>query len=187
VDRPNLGVRLTPHERLSHAERWRLAQEFARPALLATAQQTGGDLPSNWGFFDCQPADVAMTALYRESEDAGAGCRGYAGTGMAFPFVLRLVELDGAACVAQVTVPGPLAAAHRTNLPGESEGALAATLLPTGRGPVSQLCRLEVPLRPHAVASIYLDLLPGRKQARCLDERRSVWASAHRVRQGEDT
>ncbi len=183
----DLHVRLMPHERLSLAERWRLAQEFARPPLLATVGQAGGDLPSSWGWFECHPANVVITALYRESEDAGASFAGYAGSGMASPFVMRLVELEGEACVARVTVPGPVAAAYRTNLLGECQARLAPTALADEGGPGPQFWQLELPVRPHEIATVYLDLVPGRKQARSLDERRSVWASAHRIGRSNDT
>jgi alpha-mannosidase len=174
----DLHVRLLPHERLDHAARWRLAQEFTRPALCGQAQGTGGDLPAIWGGFACEPDHVALTALYRESADAGAGFPNYAAGDLGLPYVLRLVELNGAACVAQVRTPGPVAAVFRTNLLGEGragEAALSMTPLADGR------THIALPLRPYEIATLYLDLIPGRKQTRRLDERRSVWAAAHRA------
>jgi len=40
---------------------------------------------------------------------------------------------------------------------------------------------IRVPMRPYEIATIYLDLVPGRKVARDLDAKREVWATVHRV------
>jgi alpha-mannosidase len=186
VDTLDAAVRLVPHGPLTHAERWRLAQEYRRPVLLAVAEQAGEDLPASWGLFECRAPGVAMTALYREPEGAGEGFPTYAGQGMGWPYVVRLVELNGEATTARLVAPGPVAATYRTNLLGERLAALQAA--PGEAGAASgvsriQPCLIEVALRPYEVATIYLDLVPGRKEARGLDERRSVWATAHRVPQ----
>ena len=77
----------------------------------------------------CDALNVAISAFYRESEPAGARIKGYAGAGMGFPYVLRLVELDGVATSARLHFAGPLTAAYRTNLLGE----IAEPLVPSSR------------------------------------------------------
>ncbi len=70
-------VRLVPHGRLTHARRWCLAQEFARPAL-ATRNERSGDpssstepeLPPQFGPVYRDAPNVAVSAFYRESEAA---------------------------------------------------------------------------------------------------------------------
>jgi alpha-mannosidase len=178
-------VRLAPHGRLTHAQRWRLAQEFARPALIARSgdpsTSAAPELPLRFGPVECDAPNVALSAFYRESEAAGARIEGYAGAGMGFPYVLRLVELDGAATTARVRLAGPVAAAYRTSLLGESAEPLTPT--PTSAPDASPVAwsELAVELRPYEIATIYLDLELGRKISRDLDAHRSVWAAVHRV------
>ena len=99
-------VRLVPHGPMTHAQRWRLAQEFARPALVARSgaspSSMAPELPPRFGPVECDAPNVAASSFYRESQAAGARIEGYAGAGMGFPYVLRLVELDGVATVARV-------------------------------------------------------------------------------------
>src|SRR5262249_30194555 len=129
----------------------------------------------------CDAPNVAVSAFYRESEAAGARIEGYAGAEMGFPYVLRLVELEGAATTARVRVAGPIAAAYRTNLLGESAEPLMPT--PTSAPDASPIAwsELAIELRPYEVATIYLDILLGRKVAHDLDAHRSVWATIHRT------
>jgi alpha-mannosidase len=124
---------------------------------------------------------VVIGAFYRESQAAGARLDGYAGAEMGCPYVLRLVELDGTATAARVRVAGPVAAAYRANLLGEIVEPLAPT--PASVPDASSLTwsELVVALGPHEIATIYLDLLLGRKAGRDLDAHRSVWATVHRV------
>jgi alpha-mannosidase len=170
-------VRLVPHGRLGHAQRWRLAQEFTRPALSVPVEQTTGDLPAHFGPLWCDAPNVAVSAFFRESEAAGAQLDRYAGVGLSYPYVLRLVELEGMATSARLRLAGPVAAAYRTNLLGEIAEPLAAQLAeaPTGWS------ELTIALRPYEIATIYLDLVLGRKASRDLDAHRSVWAAVHRI------
>jgi alpha-mannosidase len=169
-------VRLVPHGRLSHAQRWRLAQEFTRPALSVPVDQPGGELPTRFGPIWCDAPNIAVGAFYRESETAGALLDRYAGAGMGYPYVLRLIEFDGKATSARLRLAGPLAAAYRTNLLGEIVEALPAQ--PADLGGWSEL---TVALRPYEIATLYLDLELGRKATRDLDAHRSVWATLHRA------
>lgn len=174
-------VRFVPHGQLTHAERWRLAQEFTRPALLATSAREPGDLPAAFGPLWCDAPNVAITAFYRETEEAGRGLASYAGAGLGFPYVVRLVELNGEPADLRLCVPGQVAAAYRTNLLGEAAALLpVAPADPPIDAPVAW-SQLALELRPHEIATIYLDLVLGRKVPRNLDDYRSVWATVHRV------
>lgn len=174
-------IRLVPHGPLSHTRRWRLAQEFTRPALVLQTDRPGGDLPATLAPVWCEAPNVSVTALFRETEESGAGLVEYAGTGIGFPYVLRLVELDGVATTAHVRALGPVAAAFRTNILGEDK--VSITVAPVAAPPEmpGAWAGFAVELRPHEIATVYLDLVQGRKVARNLDDYRSVWATVHRV------
>jgi alpha-mannosidase len=176
----DVRVRLVPHGPLSHAQRWRLAQEFTRPVLAASTQAPGGDLPPQFAGIGCDgedvPSGVVISALYREAESAGAGFESYAGVGIQFPYVLRLVELNGEPATCRLHLPGPMAAAFLTNLLGERLADLPATPDPGRPGWEA----LRVDLHPHEIATLYLDLVAGRKVVRGLDASRPVWATIHR-------
>lgn len=169
-------VRLVPHGPLRHTQRWRLAQEFTRPALSATIEQTSAELPSQFGPLGCDGPNVALSAFFRESEAAGALLERYAGSGLGYPYVLRLVELDGLATLARLHVAGPVASAFRANLLGE-----VVESLPVQPAETEGWSELVVMLRPYEIATLYLDLELGRKTNRNLDTHRSVWATIHRV------
>jgi alpha-mannosidase len=179
VEELHARVRIVPHGPIDHARRWRLAQEFTRPALVVSSDGPGGDIPASFGTARCDAAGVALTALFRETEEAGAGIEGYAGAGMGFPYVLRLVELNGEQTRARVSLPGSVAAAYRANLLGEHPEPLAVTEATEGAGP--GWSQVEVALRPYEIATLYLDLELGRKVNRDLDAHRGVWATVHRV------
>jgi alpha-mannosidase len=103
-------MRIMPHRELTNSERWRRAQEFNRPPLVTVKSGPGGDIPSTFAGFACQTPGVAATAFYREAEGAGRHCTDYAGKGMQFPYVLRLVELDGSEAQVSLHLPGRVAA-----------------------------------------------------------------------------
>jgi len=174
-------LRLVPHGPLTHAERWKLAQEFTRPALVETKQAKGGDLPSRFAGLWYDAPGVALTAFYREEESAGAYLADYAGQGMGHPFVVRLVELNGAAVTAELRVPGLLAAAYCTNLLGQRAETLRPRPTEAPLAGLGEWSAIAVTLRPYEIATLYLDPELGRKQARNLDEHRGVWATAHRI------
>ncbi|MGH2522293.1 MAG: glycosyl hydrolase-related protein, partial [Anaerolineales bacterium] len=177
----NVNVRLIPHGRITNAQRWKLAQEFTRPVLTAQSNKPSGDLPTEFGPVWCDAPNVAVSAFYREMEQAGAYLERYAGSGMGYPYLLRLVELNGEAATMRVRLPGPVASAYRTNLLGEPIESLAIS---PAEAPVSGPTawgQVEITLRPHEIATLYLDLAPGRKVTRDLDAHRHVWATVHRV------
>lgn len=116
-----------------------------------------------------------VEAFYREHEDHGRHSRNYAGTGMHMPFVLRLVEYDGEPDSVVLKFRSEVARAYQTNLLGEIVREL----------PVEDGHTVRLEMRPHEIATLYLDLVDGRKQYRDLDAKRHIWATIHR--QGEET
>lgn len=194
---------LYPHGPMPDSERWRLGRELfgyaswggSNVTIEGPARQYGrlgdnGDMtviPRQFSFLRCVPASVAVTALYRESEDySGRDLKNYAGRGMGYPYILRLVEFDGIACDAEFTLPGPIAKAYKTNLLGEPERELQPLPAepPPGNSPQAAAMfewqKVVVPMRPREIATLYLDVVPGRKQPRDLDAHREVWARSHR-------
>jgi hypothetical protein len=95
---------------------------------------------------------------------------------MVFPYVLRLVEFNGVEAPVTLRVTGSVGAAYKTNLLGEISEPVTFTL---SEDQLTSTCQLT--LKPHEIATLYLDLEWGRKQPRNLDEHRSVWATVHRV------
>lgn len=171
-------TRLIPHGAVSNAERWRQAQAFLRPPLVGYSDDSSGDLPAEWRTAWSDAPNATIAALYRESEYfAGMNLETYAGRGMGFPYVLRVVEWDGTECEATVCVRGEVASAFRTNLLGESLETLPVEADSDGL-PYS---RITLALRPYEIATLYLDIVQGRKQPRNLDAYRHVWATVHRV------
>jgi alpha-mannosidase len=178
-------VRLVPHARLENATRWRLAQEFTRPALVRPAggAQVAGaaSLLETFSAVGVAGDGVFVTAFYREDSSSGAQLENYAGHGIAHPYIVRLVEFNGRDTVARLTVPGPVAAAFRTNLLGQGLERLHPA---SGQAPgIGQAVssELSVPMRPYEIATLYLDLTLGRKQTRNLDAYRYIWADARRM------
>ncbi|GBC93541.1 hypothetical protein HRbin15_02040 [bacterium HR15] len=181
INEIDIRVRLVPHGIITHTERWRLAQEFTRPVLVASTDQPPGDLPPVFGSVWCDAPNVLITAFYRESERfAGANLEHYAGRGMEFPYVLRLVEFNGEAASVRLRLAGEVASAFRTNLLGEPMESLTVqeSLPIEGISPCSQI---ELSLHPYEITTLYLDIVQGRKVPRNLDAYRHVWATVHRV------
>lgn len=178
VDTLDARFRLVPHGKLDHTARWKLAQEFRRPALLAKSEKSGGDLPAHFSPLMCDAPNVAITAFYRETEESGSGLENYAGQGMGIGFVVRLVELNGTITTATLRLPGKLGTAYRTNLMGEISEPLAVRVL-------EQYSQLELSLRPREIVTIYADIEMGHKMPRNLDAFRFVWATVHRVDEQE--
>lgn len=174
-------VRFVPHAALTYAQRWKLAQEFTRPVLLVNAKQGATapalqpSLPNHLGALWCSAENVAITAFYRESEWQG----------VPYPYVVRLVELNGETTQICLRLPGRIARAAKTNLLGEE----AVELTPTSAdSPLSgdapwqvQWSELCFDMRSYEIATLYLDLEQGRKVTRDLDAHRTVWATLHKV------
>lgn len=133
---------------------------------------------------------VAPTAFFREQESfAKKGLDSYAGEGMGHPYIMRLVEWSGEPLEAELIIAGPISKAVLANMMGEPIRELAVesadpTLL-TSRPKMLEpfgieACRIRLPMRGREIATLYLDIVPGRKQVRDLDAKREVWATVHR-------
>ncbi|MHC5004860.1 MAG: glycosyl hydrolase-related protein, partial [Planctomycetota bacterium] len=203
-------LRLLPHGPLTDAQRVALAGLDEHPAgeddgAARSAWRAGpgdGAIPRRFGALALDGAPgVAVTALHRAGPTAGDGLPDWAGhrmnedsAGTAYPFVVRLVELDGRAAEAILTLPGPVASAARTNLMGEVGPDVAAgertAWLDVSAAPApawaggldpADWSSVRVPMRPHEIATVMADVVPGRKRFRDLDARREVWATVHRT------
>jgi hypothetical protein len=107
------------------------------------------------------------------------------------PYVIRLVEWDGRAGEVILKLPGPVALAAKTNLLGEVGANGWLTVEPADPPRWARGARLKskaVPwsrvrfsMRPREIATIYADLVLGRKQWRDLDAKRKVWATVHKT------
>jgi alpha-mannosidase len=185
-DRLDASFRLIPHGKITHAERWKRAQEFLNWPMIDSRPSDGStsDLPPTFGSAWCSAPNVVISAFYREQESVGANLPTYAGRGMGYPYILRLVELNGEATTARIRLPGQVAAGYKTNLLGEIEQPLTFATVAPDDHPAQQVlatwseCAVE--LRPHEIATLYVDIEMGRKQTRDLDSYRSVWATVHR-------
>ena len=175
VDSLDAGFRIVPHGPLTHRARWQMAQEFRRGVLVAASDTAGGDLPERFSPLTVEGEGVLATAFYRETEESGQGLDNYAGAGVGFPYIVRLVEFDGQPADITLRLPGPVAMLRKTNLMGEhaENAAVSAT------NGFERIARLS--LRPHEIATWYADLELGRKMPRNLDAYRFVWATVHRV------
>lgn len=198
----NGTFRLRPHRGESNSDALRgAAQLWGRhpdvwTQVLARDQQPAEAnplLPD--GFCACRVGSphVLATAFYREqSSFAGRSLPNYAMPDVLHPYILRLVEVDGIGGEVEVTLPGPIARAAKTNLMGELLHDLEVE--PADPGVLtSQPERLErfgiaagkvrLQVRPYEIATLMLDIVPGRKQFRDLDAKREIWATVHRVEQ----
>lgn len=160
---------LLPHGPMTNSERWKTAQEWLRPAETSNFESAPRE-PQPFSALSCDAPNVVMTAFYRETEDySGKYLENYAGEGMGYPYVVRLVEFDGLETVANLTVSGTVAKAFKTNALGVIEEELSTD------------GSIGVPMRPYEIATVYLDIVEGRKQTRDLDAKREIWATVHRV------
>jgi alpha-mannosidase len=119
------------------------------------------------------------------------------------PFVVRLVEWNGEPARVRLKLAGKVAMAAKTNLMGEvgtkGNGTLAGTSWLKVRHPVDPPAwgkeggkslkfrgkaitwsEVEFEMRPREVATVYADMVMGRKEFRDLDAKRKVWATTHK-------
>lgn len=149
------------------------------------------ELPRSFSAVTVHSPHVLATAFYREeSAFCSRGLESYAGQGILHPFILRLVEADGVGGEVALTLPGPIAKAFKTNLLGEVEEEMeirpgdsslltpdVQSLAPFG----IKACQIHLNMRPYEIATLYLDIIPGRKVFRDLDAKREIWATLHRT------
>ncbi|GIV83095.1 MAG: hypothetical protein KatS3mg052_0102 [Candidatus Roseilinea sp.] len=177
-DQLDVRIRLIPHGRINHAERWKLAQAFTRPVLCCFPKTNGErpkrasiTLPPAFGCVWCDADNVAVTAFYREAQLGD----------IRYPFVLRLVEFNGQDTSVRLRLPGHIADARKTNLLGETISRLAPIPAEPPLEVLSTWSAVSFEMRPYEIATLYLDLELGRKVTRDLDAYRNVWATVHRV------
>lgn len=187
---------IMPHNGVSSVE----ALEFSAEVQKESLGQTWSDsspparthpLPRSFSALTVHCPHVLATAFYREeSAFCKRGLENYAGQGILHPFILRLVEADGIGGEVALTLPGPIAKAFKTNLLGEIEERLeikpgdsslltpdVQSLAPFG----IEACQIHLKMRPYEIATLYLDIIPGRKVFRDLDAKREIWATVHRT------
>jgi hypothetical protein len=116
------------------------------------------------------------------------------------PFVVRLVDWNGAGGEVVLTVPGTIATAAKENMMGEVGDELIAWvhaewLTPEPAEAPSWARNIEIPggwsrvrvgMRSNEIATVMLDLVLGRKQWRDLDAKREVWARIHKTGEGTE-
>ena len=171
-------TRLVPHGPIAHAESYRFAQEFTRPPVVVHPTARAGDLPALFGAVHSGASNVVITACYREVADVGRDFLNYAGRNLGYPYVLRLVEFNGIPTDVELEIAGHTASAYKTNLLGEIQEKLMVTDKDSGSA-------IRGKLGSHEIATLYLDIVEGRKVSRDLDARRSVWAQVHRTGESE--
>jgi hypothetical protein len=96
-------------------------------------------------------------------------------------YVVRLVERNGQLAHARIAFPGHIASVWRTNLMGVPEAALQVDAVEAPIPSPFPWHAVTVELGPHEIATLYVDLVEGRKVTCDLDSRRSVWATSHWV------
>lgn len=203
---PHAGI--TNADRIRIASEFAIAEgepvpdEDARPVGGGTAFGVRKDIPRSFGALEvCDAPGVLAHAFCRESMKAGehlpqwAGHRMFAESEGAcdLPFVIRLVEWNGEPAEVVLKLPGPVAMAAKTNPLGEVAGPDAAWLSPGPTSPpvwarAAKLRGKAIPwsevrfrMRPREIATIYADLVMGRKEWRNLDAKREVWAKVHKT------
>lgn len=195
---------LHPHRGISQAESVRRSvglyggydKESPKPLQDFWRQQNAEPkgltrLPRSFSAVTVHNPHVLATAFYREETAfCSRGLENYAGEGILHPFVLRLVEADGIGGEVEVTLPGPIARAFQTNLLGEIMQELAvepgdSTLITSEVEALApfgiEASKVKLSMHPYEIATLYLDIVPGRKVFRDLDAKREIWATVHRT------
>lgn len=175
---PDVSARFAflPHAGFRPVELWRAAQEFQRPPVFFESLPGEKDLPESFAGPTVDTESVCVTAFHRELEHEGSRIENYAGVGIGYPYVLRLVEFDGRDCECVLSVPGTVASAYKTNLLGQIGEKVSFE-----HSPSAYRSSARVRLRPFEIATFVLDVEEGRKQFRDLDAHRNIWSTIHRV------
>ncbi len=189
-----------PHDGHAPAELWERSQRrWHALDLRWISGERSRPIPNRFNALCTLNPNVLPTAFYREAEDfASRGLESYAGRGMGYPFIVRLVEFDAEPADAVLRVAGTVAKAFRTNLMGEIEEELPVEVkedqpewqslyrdaepgeetMPNLGGKYSLI---RFPMKAREIATLYLDIEEGRKQPRDLDAHRHIWATVHRT------
>lgn len=171
----NVHFRLVPHATtLTNTDRWRMAHSFQRPLIMLDSLPAGGDLPSTFAPIQSDSDTVTMSAWFRESEKLGETLPTYAGEGLQFPYVLRLVEFNGDSTSAKITLAGDVEKVIKTNMLGETEQVIDIKI-------ENHQTEITIEMRPFEIATLYIDWIQGHKVPRNLDNFRHIWATIHRT------
>lgn len=163
--------RAVPHDALTDAQRWRLAQEHTRPVVVAAVEAPPSAAPLAMPLVTVSGAEgVVATAMYRDTDLAGRSSAEHVNRIASAPVLVRLVEVDGVESTVDLDVAGTVHGAWLTNTLGEVRDKLE----PEG-------ARVRVPVRPHGIVTVALDVEEARPVPRNLDDHREVWAQVHRV------
>jgi alpha-mannosidase len=176
-------IRLIPHGPWTHKDRMMATRgPGVQPEIqLNSARQPERPLHpgQTWQPFKLDAKGSLLTALYRESEDfSGRDLQNYAGRGMGYPFVLRIVEFNGEPDECELAILGTVAQAYETNMMGETQDLIEPQV-------VDGKSVLRFSMRPREIKTLYLDIVEGRKVPRDLDAKRDIWATVHRVGEPE--
>lgn len=189
------AFKLTPHGRKTAAWKYKLGQ--LHTGTLIPAGYFDVELSCN--FANIKQENVLITALYRETEDfSGRHLDNYAGHVLAerifgdvqpeqsrvYPFVMRLVEFDDITGEIELTICGEVSSVFKTNLLGQVETELRPEPIedsPCKHPHTGKATKIRVPMRGKEIATLYFDIVEGRKQTRDLDAKREIWAQVHRI------
>jgi alpha-mannosidase len=183
--------RILPHRKMATGQLWEEAQAFRRPPISFSCREERGraegeePIPPTLELVRIQTPGVAVTALYRETQETGNGLADYAASRIEYPIILRLLELDGRDTEVRLKIAGTVASCARTNLMGErieSECEVRSQQSVEVDDAVNGVCsEIVTRLRANEIATLYLEVVEARKVSRYLDNYRNVWSRAHRV------
>lgn len=191
----SFSLLLTPHLEMSDSERYRLGLSNLTHYEVSTERND----KLLFSFADIEQKNVLITALYRETEDfSGRHLDNYAGHVLAerifgdiqpdqsrvYPFVMRLVEFDDITGEIELTICGEVSSVFKTNLLGQVETELKPEQIkdsPCKHPHTGKATKIRVPMRGKEIATLYFDIVEGRKQTRDLDAKREIWAQVHRI------
>ncbi len=181
-------INVNVHGPTSFADLWLMANRDDRWSLIAgeDTPRVDPDMPAEFQALRSEIRGVIPTAFYREEEGySSRGLDSYAGAGMGYPFVIRLVEFNGETVEGVVRVAGQVAKAVKANILGGPIEELKVTPAETNENEICHLngkaSDIHLKVNPREIMTLYLDIEEGRKQARDLDAKREIWATVHRV------
>lgn len=163
--------RVWPHAAGKPSELWKTAQEFLRPVITKATDRPSGQLDPERVRFECEGAGAIVTAFFRAADErSDAVLVDYAGSDVDKPFVLRIVEFDGAESAIRLRIPGEVGFVRRTNLLGESDSEL------TKQASFEEgVSTIDLSLEPHEIVTLYVDIALGRRQVTDVDVNRPAW------------
>lgn len=186
---PLRSIHMRAHDACRNDELWMMARDRGSEVVWVddeTKPQPSPELPLKFQALRSEIQGVVPTAFYREEEGySSRGLDSYAGEGMGYPFVIRLVEFNGEEAEGTIRVAGQVAKAVKANMLGAPIEELKVTPAQTSEDEICHLngkaSDIHLKVNPREIVTLYLDIEEGRKQARDLDAKREIWATVHRV------